>query len=147
MGKSEASEKQVLDPRWWISLATAAVILLLLFKAKGGLLGLILGVAAVAVFLYWVIELSHLSKGSRWGVEAELYYDVFDEGDILKVIATVPGPDEQLDLVLGKGLLEIWRNDKRIGEVKIPGRVVIDSKSYNNGVLQVILEKQGKQPS
>ena len=70
MESEEVGGPSVFGAQWWISVAAAAIILLLLFKAKGGLLGLILGVVAVAVLVYWLVEVRRQAKGSRMGARA-----------------------------------------------------------------------------
>jgi HSP20 family molecular chaperone IbpA len=125
--------------------ATLALFILLLFKIKGGLLGLILGVAAIATLIYWLSEMRSLLRDEAYPKnEEEFFYDLLDEGEELLFVAKVPGPAEEVQARLKQGFLEVKGGGKFLRSVKVSDAAELEAKSYINGVLQVRLRKSRK---
>lgn len=122
--------------------ALLALFLVLLFKIKGGLLGMILGVAAVVTLVYWLGELRSLFREDAFlGGEAEFFYDILDEGEELVFVARVPGPPEEVEARLEEGFLEVKGGGRFLRAVEVSGAAELEEKSYINGVLHVRLRK------
>jgi len=118
-----------------ISIAVVALLLIILFKVKGGILGMVLGAVAVATLIYWLKEIKKI-----WG-EVEWFYDLIDDGEGVTLIAKVPGPAEEVKVSLHKGVLAIRGGGNFERRVQIPKEVELQDKSYINGVLHVRLQK------
>lgn len=125
------------------SIAMAALFLILLFKVKGGLLGLVLGAVAVATLFYWLREIRSLfrEESAYPKDEAEFFYDLLDDGEALIFVAKVPGPAEEVEAKLEQGFLEIRGGGNFFRAVKVSKEVELQTKSYINGVLHVKLQK------
>lgn len=127
--------------------ALVALFIILLFKVKGGLLGMILGVVAVATLIYWLREMrGFLGDEGYIKDEAEFFYDLIDDGDELIFVAKVPGPAEEVEAKLEQGFLEIRGGGKFFRTVKVPEVAELETKSYTNGVLHVRLQKVRRIP-
>ena len=126
-----------------ISIAVVALLLILLFKVKGGILGMVLGAVAVATLIYWLKEIKKIfreEKAYPTG-EVEWFYDLIDDGEGVTLIAKVPGPAEEVKVRLHKGVLEIRGGGNFERRVQVPKEVELQDKSYINGVLHVRLQK------
>lgn len=122
--------------------AVVALFLILLFKVKGGLLGMILGVVAVATLIYWLREMRSLFRvGAYPKGGAEFFYDLLDDGEALIFVAKVPGPAEEVEAKLEQGFLEIRGGGKFFRTVKVSEEVELQTKSYINGVLHIKLQR------
>ena len=122
--------------------AVVALFLLLLFKVKGGLLGLVLGVVAVATLVYWLREMRSLFRGGAHAeTEVEFFYDLLDEGEALIFVAKVPGPADEVEARLYQGYLMVSGGGNFSKAVKVPDEAMLEEKSYTNGVLHVTLRK------
>jgi HSP20 family molecular chaperone IbpA len=126
-----------------ISIAVAALLLILLFKVKGGILGIVLGTVAVAALIYWFTEIKKIFKEEKAypKEEAEWFYDLTDEGESVTLIAKVPGPPEEVKVRLVNGKLEIEGGANFMRRVHVPKDAQLRHKSYINGVLHVKLQK------
>jgi len=125
------------------SIAVVAVLLFLLFRARGGMLGMILGAVAVIILIYWFRELKSLFREEEAYPKgkAEFFYDLFDEGETLIFVAKVPGPAEEVEAKLGRGFLEIRGGGNFVRRVKVSKGVKLQTKSYTDGVLHIKLQK------
>ena len=83
-------------------------------------------------------------KPEKKVIEPEI--DLFDEGDYIEVIAEMPGVSEdRIEVTLGKKTLIISASDKGREyrkEIPVPCPVRIGKKRYQNGVLEIMLEKE-----
>lgn len=125
-----------------ISITVVALLIILLFKAKAGILGMVLGTIAVATLIYWLKEIKRIFKkeeGYSPG-EAEWFYDLIKEGEGLTLIAKVPGPAKEVNVRLVDDVLEIRGGRNFTRRVHVPKDLRLQSKSYTNGVLHVKLQ-------
>lgn len=82
------------------------------------------------------------------GERREPLFDVFDEGDSVKLIAELPGVEKNdINLELADGLLKIKVDTptrKYYEEVKLPSEVEKETveSTYRNGILEVKLKKR-----
>ena len=135
MKRKRKNPEETLNILSIISITVVALLLILLFKVKGGILGMVLGAIAVAALIYWLKEIKKI-----WG-EVEWFYDLFDDGEGVTLIAKVPGPVEEVKVSLQKGVLEIRGGGNFERRVQVPKEVELQDKSYINGVLHVRLRK------
>lgn len=91
-----------------ISGAALAPLFLILFKLKGGLLGMILGGLAVATLIYWLREMRNIYRSDAYSTsEAEFFYDLLDEGEAFIFVAKVSGPSDEVEARLEQGFLVV----------------------------------------
>jgi HSP20 family molecular chaperone IbpA len=137
-----------------VSTTIVALVLIVLFKVKAGILGIGLGAIAVVTLIYWLKEAKKLLreeedyrrvKRTIETKEAEWFYDLTDDGDSMTLTAEVPGPAEQVNVRLHDGILEIRVGTKFTRRVQVSQRVTIQDRSYINGVLRVRLKKLNSQ--
>lgn len=126
-----------------ISVAAAVLLLIVIFKFKGGILGMVLGAIVVAVLIYWLREMNKIVGEERAypTSEAEWFYDLIDKGESIVLTANVPGPPEDVKVELHEGLLEIRGGGGFTQRVEVPKEAKIKDKSYINGVLHVSLQR------
>ena len=126
-----------------ISIAVVALLLILLFKVKGGIFGMVLGTIAVAALIYWLKEIKKIfrEKKAYSPEEVEWFYDLIDEGETITLIAKVPGPAEEVKVRLINSNLEIKGGGNFMRRVHVPEGAQLQKKSYINGVLHVKIQR------
>jgi HSP20 family molecular chaperone IbpA len=125
-----------------IGIAVVALLLILLFKVKGGILGMVLGTIAVAALIYWLKEIKKIFREERFhSEEAEWFYDLIDEEEGVTLIARVPGPAEEVKVRLVGGMLEIKGGGNFMQRIHVPKGLQLQKISYINGVLHVRLQR------
>jgi len=134
---------EIADILSMVSIAAVALLLILLFKVKGGFLGVVLGTVAVAALIYWFKEIKKTFKEEKAypTEEAEWFYDITDEGESVTLIAKVPGPPEKVKVRLVNEKLEIEGGANFMRRIHVPKGAQLQHKSYINGVLHVKLQK------
>jgi len=134
---------EIADILSMVSIAVVALLLILLFKVKGGFLGVVLGTVAVAALIYWFKEIKKIFKEEKAypTEEAEWFYDITDEGESVTLIAKVPGPPEKVKVRLVNEKLEIEGGANFMRRIHVPKGAQLQHKSYINGVLHVKLQK------
>ncbi|MDH5703877.1 MAG: hypothetical protein OEY99_06650 [Aigarchaeota archaeon] len=143
MKRKRKNPEDPLDILSIIGITVVALLLILLFKVKGGILGIVLGAVAVATLFYWLKEIRKVfreEKAYPTG-EAEWLYDLIDDGEGVSLVAKVPGPAEEVEVRLHKGVLEIRGGGNFKRRVHVPKEVELQDRSYINGVLHVSLQK------
>ena len=140
VGKSDEVLKNVLSI---VSIALVAFLLIVLFKLKGGILGMVLGTIAVAALIYWLMEIKKIFKEQKapTSEEHEWFYDLIEEEENITFIAKVPGPAREVKAKIVDDLLEIKGGGNFIQKVEIPKGTRLQDRSYINGVLHVKLQK------
>lgn len=119
-----------------VSAALAAILLIVVFKVKGGLLGAILGSIIVFALIYWMREVKRIFSAQRKTVEEhDWLYDLIEEGENLIFVAKVPGPPEEIKVRVSDGVLEIKGGGNFLRRVEISKDAKLVEKSYANGVL------------
>ncbi|MCW4043057.1 MAG: Hsp20/alpha crystallin family protein, partial [Candidatus Bathyarchaeota archaeon] len=109
-----------------------------------GLLGIVLGGLAVALVIYWILEIRKTMKTEFKvrGIEArEWAPDIIENKDEIVVVGKVPGPREKVKVLLEENFLEVKGGLGFRKIVKLPSKIVSFNTSYNNGVLEVRLKK------
>jgi len=126
-----------------MSIAVVALLLILLFKVKGGILGMVLGTIAVAALIYWLKEIKKIlgEEKALSPEEAEWFYDLIEEGEGLTLIAKVPGPAEKVKVRLINEILEIKGSGNFMQRLHVPKGAQLQDKSYVNGILHVRLQR------
>ena len=129
-----------------VSIAVVALLLIVLFKVKGGLLGIVLGTIAVATLIYWLMEIKKIFREEKTysKEEPEWFYDLIEEGEGLVFVAKVPGPAREVKVRLVDETLEIKGGGNFTRRVHMPKGARLQNKSYSNGVLHVKLRQMEK---
>jgi len=89
-----------------------------------------------------------IQPSTALGERREPLFDVFDEGDSVKLMAELPGVEkDDINLELAEGLLKIKVDTptrKYYEEVKLPSEVEKETveSTYRNGILEVKLKKR-----
>lgn len=141
----ESSHELLKDALSIVSIVAVALVLIVLFKVKGGILGIILGTIAVAMLIYWLMEINKIFREEKIpsSEEHEWFYDLVEERENVTFIAKVPGPvkEVRLKIVGNSDMLEIKGGGNFTRRVKIPRGARLQEKSYINGVLYVKFQK------
>ncbi|MGQ9551737.1 MAG: hypothetical protein ACUVUE_04840 [Candidatus Bathycorpusculaceae bacterium] len=141
----ESSQELLKDALSIVSIVAVALVLIVLFKVKGGILGIILGTIAVAMLIYWLMEINKIFREEKIpsSEEHEWFYDLVEERENVTFIAKVPGPAKEvrLKIVGDSDMLEIKGGGNFTRRVKIPRGARLQEKSYINGVLYVKFQK------
>lgn len=126
-----------------VSIALVAFLLIVLFKLKGGLLGMVLGTVAVAALIYWLMELKKIFREQKapFSEEAEWFYDLIEERENIALIGKVPGPAREVKVKIVGDMLEVTGGGNFLQRVQIPKGIRLQDKSYVGGVLHVKLQK------
>ncbi len=130
-----------------VSVAMAAILLIFIFRVRGGLIGVVVGFATIAALIYWLREIKRLfgeEEGSSIQEDVDWFYDIIDQDENLMFVARVPGPAGKVKVKLVNGSLEVRGGGNFIKKIRIPQIVKIQNTSYVNGVLRVNLQKVGK---
>jgi len=126
-----------------ISIAIVALFLIMLFKLKGGILGIVLGTIAVVALIYWLREIRKILTEEKpySAAEAEWFYDLINEEEGVIFIAKVPGPAQKVKVRLINNILEVKGSGDFMRRVQVPEGTRLQNKSYINGVLHVRLQR------
>ena len=129
-----------------VSLVIGGIILIIILRLERGFLGLILGAASIALFVYWVREFKKiinddkqfpsLSNRKKW------QYDIFENDNEITIVAEVPGPEKEILIDVINKTVKI-SNENFSEEIKLKKEVSIIEKSYLNGILNLKLKKEG----
>jgi|TARA_B100001750_G_C15489244_1_gene590208 HSP20 family molecular chaperone IbpA len=129
-----------------VSLVIGGIILIIILRLERGFLGLILGAASLALFVYWVREFKKiinddkqfpsLSNQKKW------QYDIFENDNEITIVAEVPGPEKEILIDIINKTVKI-SNENFSEEIKLKKEVSIIEKSYLNGILNLKLKKEG----
>ncbi|WP_455279657.1 Hsp20/alpha crystallin family protein [[Eubacterium] cellulosolvens] len=128
----------------FIGLIVVGVILTLLVRFQRGLLGIVLGGLAVALVVYWIMEIRETLKTEfkvREIESGEWTPDIIENKDEIVVVGKVPGPREKIKVLLEENFLEVKGGLGFRKVVKLPSKIVSFNTSYTNGVLEVRLKK------
>ncbi len=125
-----------------LGLIVIGVVLVLLIRIQRGLLGIVLAALAVGFLAYWTSELRKavkkefsIPRAPKWVPE------IFDQGDDIIVIGTVPGREENVKAEFRNGILEIQGDQGFHAFVALKKELRIEEIRYVNRVLQVRLIK------
>lgn len=135
-----------------VSITIVALLLILLFKIKAGILGIVLGAITVAALFYWLKEIKKIWRDEKdyrsikktlekKKYKTEWLYDLTDDEEYIILTAEVPGPTEEVKVRLHKNVLEIGGGSNFTQKVKISKEVELQNRTYVNGVLSVKLRK------
>ena len=129
-----------------VSLVIGGIILIIILRLERGFLGLILGAASIALFVYWVREFKKiinddkqfpsLSNQKKW------QYDIFENDNEITIVAEVPGPEKEILIDVINKTVKI-SNENFSEDIKLKKEVSIINKSYLNGILNLKLKKEG----
>ena len=128
----------------FIGLIVVGVILTLLVRFQRGLLGIVLGGLAVALVIYWILEIRKTMKTEFKVKEiesGEWAPDIIENNDEIVIVGKVPGPREKIKVLLQENFLEVKGGLGFRKVVKLPSKIVSFNTSYTNGVLEVRLKK------
>lgn len=120
---------------------TLLIVSLRLFR---GIVGLIVGSLMLGLLAYWFMEIRKTASSKTFKVNKTTSWlcDVIDEGEVLKVIAEVPGPEQKVKVKLVKNnklLIKSIGGFKKT--VNLGYKVKVKDVSYSNGILNVTLKK------
>lgn len=126
-----------------VGIAVAAILLIALFKLKGGVLGFIIGTIAAAALIFWLMEAKrifeeHKAPSSK---EYELFYDLIEEEENIIFVAKVPGPAEEVKVKIVGDMLEVKGGRNFLKRVRVPKGLEMEDKKYVNGILWARLRK------
>ncbi|MBS7648059.1 MAG: Hsp20/alpha crystallin family protein [Candidatus Bathyarchaeia archaeon] len=125
-----------------VSTAAVALFLIVIFKLKGGLIGLVLGAIAVTALVYWLMEIRKIFTKQETTVEEhDWLYDLIEEEEGIIFVARVPGPPEEVKVKIINGILEVRGGGNFIKRIPIPKNSRLLEKSYANGVLRLRLQR------
>ncbi|WP_455368711.1 Hsp20/alpha crystallin family protein [[Eubacterium] cellulosolvens] len=128
----------------FIGIIVVGVILTLLVRFQRGLLGVVLGGLAVALVIYWILEIRKTMKTEFKVKEiesGEWTPDIIENKDEIVIVGKVPGPREKIKVLLEENFLEVKGGLGFRKVVKLPSKIVSFNTSYTNGVLEVRLKK------
>ena len=128
----------------FVGLIVVGVILTLLVRFQRGLLGIVLGGLAVALVIYWVLEIRKTLKTEfkvREIESGEWAPDIIENKDEIVIVGKVPGPREKIKVLLEENFLEVKGGLGFRKVVKLSSKIVSFNTSYTNGVLEVRLKK------
>lgn len=126
-----------------VSAAIAILLIILIFKVKGGFIGIALGAVIIAALIYWLREVRRIFQQQETihQTEHDWLYEFIEEGENLILIASVPGPSEKVKIRVTDSFIEIRGGGNFIRRVQIPKDVKVVEKSYANGILRVKLQR------
>lgn len=94
-----------------------------------------------------IVDMNGVLGNKRLNKTRELFHDIFDEGDMVRVIIEVPVMNkDDLDIRSGMKGLSITFPNKEVGVVELPFQIDINISivSYLNGILEVLVKKRFK---
>ncbi len=126
-----------------MSIAAIALLIILIFKVKGGIFGIIIGALLASALAFWLREIRGILREKEVPrAEADWFYDIISDGEGITLTARVPGPAEEVEVRLVNDVLEIKGGGNFSRRVNVPKGVQIREKSYVNGVLCVKLRRR-----
>ena len=141
--KDWKSDELVRDALSIVSIAIVSLFIILIFKLKGGVIGIALGTVAVAALIYWLIEIKKIFKeqNAPASEEHEWFYDLIEEEEYITFVAKVPGPAKEVKVKVVGDTLEIKGGRNFFQKVQIPKGTRLQDKTYTNGILHLKLQK------
>ncbi|MGB9718892.1 MAG: Hsp20/alpha crystallin family protein [Thermoproteota archaeon] len=126
-----------------VAVATVVILLIVLFKLKGGILGVMIGILAAAALTYWVIEVKRILKEQKAPSlgKREWFYDLIEEEESITFVAKVPGPAQEVKVKIVRGMLEVKGGGGFLERIRMPKNVELEDEKYVNGILHVRLRK------
>jgi HSP20 family molecular chaperone IbpA len=130
-----------------LSASALALLVILFFKLKGGVQGIIVGAITVAVLIYWLIEINKIFRENKKAPSPsghELFYDFFEDEEGITILVRMPGQFNEVEVKVSGENLEIKGDGKLLQRLQIPREVKLKEKSYVKGVLRIRLQKAAK---
>ncbi len=126
-----------------VGIAVAVILLIVLFKLKGGVLGVIIGTIAAVALIFWLVEAKRIFEGykAQSSEEYEWFYDLIEEDEKITFAAKVPGPAEEVKVKIVGGMLEVKGGGNFLKRIRVPRGLTLEDEKYVNGILQVKLRK------
>jgi len=132
-----------------LALLFIALIYLSVTRITLGYTGLFFLAITSALMIYWVRELKKMLrieylKPVQKDIEGKDWlYDLIKNNDEMVFVAEVPGPEDQINIMLTTGILHIkgGRNFVREIPVEINHNISISDFKYRNGVLTVKIHR------
>jgi len=114
-------------------------VMAFILRLQTGLLGLVLGVLAAGLTVYWFKALKKSLDSSSWD---SFLLEIRYEGDVVDLTAQVPGPENKVrvELLGKKVILKGGMGFKRT--VKLPFEAIIRELRYVNGILNAKFVKK-----
>ncbi len=125
-----------------VGVAVVIILLIVLFKLKAGILGVIIGTVAALVLIYWLMEVKRIFQEKAPALEEpEWFYDLIEEEENITFVAKVPGPAQEVKVKIVRGMLEVRGGGNFLKRIQVPKGVELQDEKYANGILQVRLRK------
>lgn len=128
-----------------LGIVVVGVVLMVILRVQRGLIGLILGGAAVVLLAYWLREVRRLIRTERPRLPAKpagWSYDLIEQGEEYVIVAEVPGPSDQVNVELIGQKLDVKGGNGFQKEILLPEVAEVVKMTYNNGVLNLRLRKR-----
>lgn len=114
------------------------VIAVLTLRIQRGFVGILLALVTAFVLFYWIREVRKMLK--KAGLRSFIY-EVLDEGNYVSIIAQVPGPEEDVKVLMSGKRIIIKGGGGFRKTVILPYKVELVQQSYKNGVLIIRMQK------
>jgi len=119
-----------------------------LFARSQGGVGFIFLAIASGLMIYWVREARMMTRSEESKLAKEIkqkdwVYDLIKNKNEMVFVAEVPGPEDQINVRLLEGLLQIkgGQNFKRDVPLELSEEMGISDYKYRNGVLTIKIQK------
>jgi HSP20 family protein len=119
----------------------------LLARSQGGV-GFIFLAIASGLMIYWVREARMMARSEESKLAKEIkqkdwVYDLIKNNEEMVFVAEVPGPEDQINVLLLEGLLHIkgGQNFTRDVPLELTEEMGISDYKYRNGVLTIKIQK------
>jgi len=119
-----------------------------LFARSQGGVGFIFLAIASGLMIYWVREARMMARSEESKLAKEIkqkdwVYDLIKNKNEMVFVAEVPGPEDQINVRLLEGLLQIkgGQNFKRDVPLELTEEMGISDYKYRNGVLTIKIQK------
>ncbi len=119
-----------------------------LFARSQGGVGFIFLAIASGLVIYWVREARMMARSEESKLAKEIkqkdwVYDLIKNKNEMVFVAEVPGPEDQINVRLLEGLLQIkgGQNFKRDVPLELSEEMGISDYKYRNGVLTIKIQK------
>jgi len=119
-----------------------------LFARSQGGVGFIFLAIASGLMIYWVREARMMARSEESKLAKEIkqkdwVYDLIKNKNEMVFVAEVPGPEDQINVRLLEGLLQIKGGQNFIREVplELTEEMGISDYKYRNGVLTIKIQK------
>lgn len=120
----------------------AILLIIIIFKVKGGLIGIVLGAITVVALIYWLKEVKRIFREeSAAHTENDWLYEFIEMNEDLIFIASVPGPPREVKVRVVDSTMEIRGGGNFIRRIEMPRNTKIIEKSYSNGVLRIRMRR------